>query len=70
MREKIKRRNFYIKLATGDVDMLRAENLAGVFSQLGTANLVNNGWLTALHVDTRDTITVNANKIVSISEDY
>ena len=63
-------KNFYIKLETGDVYILRAENLAGVFSQIGTAKLVNNGWLTALYVDTWNTITVNSNKIVSISEDY
>lgn len=60
--------NFFIKLETGDVYILRDENLKGVLNQINNANLVNGGWLTAKVVDTWDTITVNANKIVSISK--
>lgn len=60
--------NYYIKLETGDVYTLRDENLKGVLNQINNANLVNGGWLTAVDVDTWDTITVNANKIVSISK--
>lgn len=60
--------NFYIKLETGDVYLLRAESLNGIRSQIGTARLVNDGWLTALYLDSWDNITVNVDKIVSISK--